>query len=220
MVTSTGSPADIAASNQRIRDLFAHSDPEQILDLLDLPETETTLYCLVPTRALLTFLAQQISDSAEASSRNACINVLSIGSASGLLEYLLQSILVKTASPAPLVYGIDISRTNIFLPPSQFIFLPSEQPDCQELADMAVLMVSYLRRPELLITYLGACPDARVLIVMGPVMEDPMREVDVRTRLEVGGWKEGRGGGRGVFGLKEWEQVRVFRRAGLAEDGT
>ncbi|KAI9344191.1 hypothetical protein DFJ73DRAFT_797158 [Zopfochytrium polystomum] len=181
--------------------------------------TPTTLCCVVPTSALLAAVARAITPSLPPLSPPPPPNthnhhpnsgqnrthaprvVLSIGSGTGLLEWLLQHHPYLAASGAVLV-GVDAHPTNAFMPPARFFSPPRafrDAPASRVLSGVETnnkddlppppprtpllpllrdsvdtLFASYLRRPSLLLDYLALCPRATRIVLLGPRTEDPM----------------------------------------------
>ncbi|KAI8835221.1 hypothetical protein BJ741DRAFT_228077 [Chytriomyces cf. hyalinus JEL632] len=114
-LNSSGSATSLA---DRVRALHKEGNVEGILDIFAaVPRPpQTTLCCLTPTSGLLTLVKNGLLlQDGE--------TVLSIGSGSGLFEYLLQSKLYKGK-----LVGVDVAPINLFLSPSAFHCIhPEEQ---------------------------------------------------------------------------------------------
>ncbi|KAI8826641.1 uncharacterized protein EV422DRAFT_510940 [Fimicolochytrium jonesii] len=196
--------------NALIRSHFAAHNPNAILALFSQAPSQPTssLYCIRPTRALLTsILSHCATDASEV--------ILSIGSASGLLEYLLQWLADETGAGVG-VRGVDVARTNVFLDEGTedgergFVWLPSGKPSDERFTSTTVLFTSYLRRPSILLDYMSACPVAHTIITVGPISEDP-GSIDDNVKRGLEGWGSVVWVGK-PEGLQDWERMSVWRR--------
>lgn len=180
---------------------------EAILDILSTLSTPSSLCCTTITRELIAYL-QTI---------NQTTPIISIGSGSGLLEYLLN---------CP---GIESSPSlNLFLKPDQLIVPPFRtQKFCipRELPNnIKTLLFSYVRYPGLVDRYIEVFGDVmEKVILIGPVNEVERLTAHKDTTAVEGGeyrylleqWGsvvDERKGDNGGIGLKAWEMVQVWER--------
>ncbi|KAI8922349.1 hypothetical protein DFJ77DRAFT_446267 [Powellomyces hirtus] len=194
-----------ASVNDAIRLHHSQHNAAEIISLFDKDDSlRSSLYCIRPTSKVLdSVLKQCLHTGVEQPGPS---TLLSIGSASGLLEYLLQ----HRAGNNLRVLGVDVAKTNIFLQDDSFIWLPfgaSTTEARNQLSDVAIVFVSYLRRPSLLLEYMSCCTSAHTIIVLGPRSEDPVLDECVRKWLL--DW--GRESVIEESGLRPFDQMKVFK---------
>ncbi|KND02074.1 uncharacterized protein SPPG_02577 [Spizellomyces punctatus DAOM BR117] len=201
LYTSPGA-SSLSKTNDTIRNLHKTQNPSSIISLFDDDSASTSLCCVRPCRPLLETILKHcgVTDS----DNYPGTILLSIGSASGLLEYLLQFV----AGSKLLIYGIDVANINVFLDSDRFVLIRSETPEISAVPDATILFASYLRRPALLPIYLEVCPHITRVILVGPISEDPFSDESVIASMA--GWRQVYGG---AVGLRPWEQMKVFVRA-------
>ncbi|TPX65119.1 hypothetical protein SpCBS45565_g05404 [Spizellomyces sp. 'palustris'] len=198
LYTSPGA-SSLSKTNDTIRSSHRSQKPSSIITLFDDDSASTSLCCVRPCRPLL----EAILKHCEVTDGDNCPGpiFLSIGSASGLLEYLLQFV----AGSKLQIYGIDVANINVFLDSDRFVLIRSETPQRSAIPDATILFASYLRRPALLPIYLEVCPHVTRVILVGPISEDPFSDECVVTSMA--GWRQVYGG---AVGLRSWEQMKVF----------
>ncbi|TPX65613.1 hypothetical protein CcCBS67573_g08079 [Chytriomyces confervae] len=176
-LNSSGSATSLA---DHVRALHKEGHVEEILDIFAaVPRPpQTTLCCVNPTPALLIHVKNGlVLQGGE--------TVLSIGSGSGLFEYLLQSKL-----PNGKLVGVDVAPINLFLAPSSFECIhPDEQVSARLGSENVVALLSvYLRRPQLLQDYLHQFPKVSRIVLIGPRNEDPLLHKDVANFVAARGF--------------------------------
>ncbi|EQC32238.1 hypothetical protein SDRG_09988 [Saprolegnia diclina VS20] len=167
----TGGALSVADS---LRQRFLENDVNGMREMLDALTETTTLCCVNPTSPLLALLQDALANVPRPGV------VLSIGSGSGLLEFLLDLQLGENGLD---VHGLDIAPVNVFLP---FFDVVKEGGRPSNVDNTVVLLAVYLRRPSLLATYLRWYPKVTKVILIGPKNEDPL--ADAATADAVQAW--------------------------------
>ncbi|KAJ3412330.1 hypothetical protein HDV05_000927 [Chytridiales sp. JEL 0842] len=234
-------PANPSKLSLDIQFLYSKSNWKAICDLFHVQRDSkmrlqsTTLCCVPVTRKLIDGVAsflldESVSDHGDrATAGDDDLNVgLSIGSGSGLFEWVLNERLKEAGRKALRIVGVDVSPINVFLPDAQFVCKPDEsiwspdnnnnnKPDQQQTAlpKVQALLAVYIRRPQLLKQYLQAHPLVSSVIVVGPKSEDPLLDDDVKACVESWGrrveiWEGGTEEWERV--LMGWDRVQCFRR--------
>ncbi|OQR83490.1 hypothetical protein ACHHYP_14645 [Achlya hypogyna] len=182
---------------ERLRAAFLEGDYEHLQTLLDEATATTTLCCVNPTSALLALVVDALRDLPRPGT------VLSIGSGSGLLEFLLDA---RLGDDGLDVHGVDIAPINAFAP-----FFDVVQEDLRpSLQGVTVLLAVYLRRPSLLLTYLNWFPHVHKLVLIGPKNEDPI--ADATTAAGVGAWGALEVRVMNHTALAPWDMLQVWAR--------
>jgi hypothetical protein len=183
-----------------IRLLFQEGQKvSEIMSILDSHHPSTTsLCCATPTTALLTYLARVLLSIMRATGKKNLV-VISIGSGSGLFEYLLEEHLERHdhhfdpvfSSSSIQIVGVDVAPVNVFLTDIQFhVVRDNIFPLELNLVDVAALIAIYLRRPSILCSYLQWFPHVEKIILVGPRTEDPVADPIFAAALSAWGTLE------------------------------
>ncbi|OQS00066.1 hypothetical protein THRCLA_06259 [Thraustotheca clavata] len=168
----TNQSQQVISTADQLRELFQEGRIDDMLGVLDTATETTTLCCVNPTTRLIEHISWCLTPLP-----SPC-TILSIGSGSGLLEFLLEEKNDKID-----VHGVDVAPINVFLP----YFHVVKENERPAIDNVHVLLAVYLRRPWLLITYLKWFPNAQKVILLGPKNEDPvLDELTAKTLLEWG----------------------------------
>ncbi|KAI8852010.1 hypothetical protein BC829DRAFT_441019 [Chytridium lagenaria] len=165
--------------NAVLTELHAHQDGS----------SSSSLCCLRITPHLITSITTHLNSLIIPSSLSInVLNVLSIGSGSGILEWLIQT--SPSLHSSITITGCDTYPVNVFLPTSQFIVLndPKTLTDLSQFYHSSqtkptCLFSCYIRRSSILATFLSVFTSITCIILLGPKSEDPLSDTAIRDLL-------------------------------------